>query len=146
MPHVEETILIAAPVEKVFDFIANSPESMPDWWPPMTLQERVTPPPTRLGSVSRYAYNMLGIEIKGEHEVTAFTPNERLHVTTTSGLDSAFDWLFRVEKGGCRLTVRVDYEVPGGILGKLANKVVVERKNLEDLQQGLRNLKRLMEG
>ncbi len=146
MPKVEESILINAPVAKVFDFIANNPQSMPDWWPPMTLQERVTPPPTQLGSVSRYAYNMMGLEIRGEHEVTAFTPDEHLQVTTTSGLDSMFDFHFADDGGNCRLTVRVDYEVPGGILGRIANQLVVERKNLEDLQTGLQNLKRMMGG
>lgn len=146
MPRVEERIFIAAPVEKVFDYIANKPELMPDWWPPMTMQERVTPPPTQLGSVSRFAYNMMGVEIKGEHEVTAFTPNAHLQVTTTSGIQSRFDYHFAPQGDGCELTVAVDYELPGGVLGKLANKVVVERKNVDDLRTGLQNLKRALEG
>ena len=146
MPHVEESIFIAAPPEAVFDLIANQPERMPEWWPPMTDQERVTPPPTQTGSVSRYVYNMMGVEIKGEHEVRAFEANRHLRVTTTSGIDSTFDYIFEPEGDGCRLTVRVDYDLPGGILGRLANKVVVERKNVEDLRAGLQNLKRLLEG
>ncbi len=145
MTHVEESIFIAAPVEKVFDFIANQPERMPDWWPPMTLQERVTPPPTQLGSVSRYAYNMMGVEIKGEHEVKAFTPNQHLNVTTTSGIDSAFDFTFTPEGNGTRLTIRVEYSLPGSILGQLLNKIMIERKNVEDLRAGLQNLKQILE-
>ncbi|MBN1963233.1 MAG: SRPBCC family protein [Anaerolineae bacterium] len=146
MPHVEETIYINAPVERVFEFIANQPERMPEWWPPMTLQERVTPAPTGLGSVSRYVYSMVGLEIKGEHEVREFDPPRRLVVTTTSGIDSTFDYTFSAEGEGCNLAVRVDYELPGGFLGRIANKVVVERKNVEDLRAGLQNLKSLLEG
>src|SRR5215510_12012799 len=94
MPYVEQSIEIHAPVEAVFDIIANQPERMAEWWPPIELQERVTPPPTDLGSVSRYVYNMMGVKIRGEHEVLAMTPNEHLQVKTTSGIDSQFDFHF----------------------------------------------------
>lgn len=146
MPYVEESILIAASPEQVFDYIANQPEKMPDWWPPMILQERVTPPPTEIGSVSRFVYNMLGVEIKGEHRVLALIPNRHLNVTTTSGIDSSFDFTFTPEGDGCRLTIRVDYTLPGSVLGQLLNRMVVERQNVKDLQEGLQNLRRILEG
>lgn len=145
MPHVEESIEIAAPVEKVFDLIANQPERMVDWWPPIDLQERVTPPPTNTGSISRYVYNMMGIKIKGEHKVVAMTLNQHLSVKTISGIDSAFHFTFSPSTIGTTLNVRVDYKLPGSIMGQLINRLAFENKNVEDLQQGLRNLKTMLE-
>ena len=145
MPYVEQSIDIQAPVEAVYDMIANQPERMADWWPPIELQERVTPPPTDLGSVSRYVYNMMGVKIRGEHEVLEMIPNEHLRVKTTSGIDSQFDFHFAPSGNGTNLTIRVDYTLPGSVIGQLLNKIAIERKNEQDLEEGLHNLKQIVE-
>jgi uncharacterized membrane protein len=145
MPYVEQSIDIHAPVEAVFDMIANQPERMAEWWPPIELQERVTPPPTSLGSVSHYVYNMMGVKIRGEHEVLALTPNQHLQVKTTSGIDSQFDFHFEPSDSGTYLTIRVDYTLPGSVIGQALNKLVIEKKNVQDLEEGLHNLKQIVE-
>lgn len=146
MPQVEESIDIHAPVEVVFGLIADQPERMAEWWPPIELQERVTPPPTQIGSISRYVYNMMNVTIRGEHEVLAMEPNRHLRVETISGIDSAFDFHFTSIPAGTRLTIRVEYALPGSIVGQLMNRVIIEERNLRDLQEGLRNLKAIAEG
>jgi uncharacterized membrane protein len=145
MPEVENSIEIAAPVETVFDVIANQPERMVDWWPPYELNERVTPAPTRVDSVSRYVYNMMGVKLKGEHKVMEMRENEFLRVQTISGIDSTFEFTFLPSDTGTNLDIRVVYTVPGGLIGKALNKLAVEKKNEEDLNHGLQNLKQLIE-
>ncbi|GAB4451846.1 MAG: hypothetical protein Kow00120_22080 [Anaerolineae bacterium] len=146
MPYVEQEIEIDAPPDVVFDMIANRPEQMAAWWPPIEAQARVTPPPTRVGSRSSYVYKMMGVAIKGEHEVTEMTPNAHLKVTTISGIDSTFDFHFApVGEGSTRLVVRVDYTLPGSFLGQMLNRLVIEKKNEEDLITGLQNLKAMLE-
>src|ERR1700741_1890174 len=100
MPFVEQSILIQAPAETVFGLIAHQPERMAEWWPPIELQERVTPPPTAVGSVARYVYNMMNVSIRGEHEVQEMTENQRLVVKTISGIDSAFEFTFTPRENG----------------------------------------------
>lgn len=146
MPIVEQAIVIAAPVETVFGFIADKPERQPEWWTQFELQERVSPPPTDLGSVSHYVYNMLGVTIKGEHEVIGIDRPEYLHVKTTSGIDSAFEFFFQPDEDGTRLTVRVNYRLPGSVIGQLLNRVIIEQKNESDLNDALHTLKSLLEG
>jgi len=145
MPYVEQSILINAPIDAVFRIVAHQPERMASWWPPIELQRRVTPPPTSLGSISRYVYNMIGVRIKGEHKVIDYVENQHLLVRTTSGIDASFDFTFEPNDDTTRLTIRVDYTLPGAILGQLLNREVLEKKNIDDLQQGLRNLKSLVE-
>ncbi len=145
MPYVERSVEINAPVQAVFDLVAHRPERMVDWWPPIELQERVTPPPTRIGSISRYVYNMVGIRVKGEHKVMDMVEHRHLLVKTTSGIDAAFDFVFAPSGSGTRLTIRVDYSLPGAILGQLLNRATIEKKNQEDLEAGLHNLKALAE-
>lgn len=145
MPLVEQSIDIQTPVSTVFGMIADQPERQAEWWPPIELQERVSPPPTKLGSVSRYVYNMMGVKIKGEHEVVELVPNEYLKVKTTSGIDSTFEFIFAPNGDGTYLTIRVDYKLPGSVIGQLLNKLVIEQKNESDLREGLANLKAILE-
>lgn len=145
MPHVTQSIVINAPVEAVFDLIAHQPERMAEWWPPIELQERVTPPPTTIGSISRYVYNMMNVSIRGEHEVRAMTENQYLLVETISGIDSRFEFSFEPEGAHTRLTIQVDYSLPGSVVGQLVNRLIIEDRNLKDLQEGLHNLKHIVE-
>jgi uncharacterized membrane protein len=146
VPQVQQTIKIEAPVEKVFALVAEQPERMGEWWPPIEIQERLTPPPTQVGSRSRYQYNMMGIKVRGEHEVMQFIPNQRLYVKTLTGIDSAFDFQFdALDSAHTNLTVRVEYMLPGSVLGRILDKTLVERENVRHLEVGLENLKRILE-
>jgi uncharacterized membrane protein len=145
MPYVEQSIVIAAPPDAVFDMVANQPERMPEWWRAFELQTRVSPPPTAVGSVSRYVYNMLGVKIKGEHQVVELDENARLLVKTLSGIDSMFEFNFIPVDGGTELNVRVEYSLPGSVLGQLLNRLTIEQRNERDLAEGLQNLKQIVE-
>ncbi|HLY25216.1 MAG TPA: SRPBCC family protein [Aggregatilineales bacterium] len=146
MPRVEKSIVIAAPVAQVFEAVADEPERMVEWWPPIELQERITPPPTQLGSRSRYVYNMSGFRLKGEHRVEQFEPNQALLVKTTSGIDSAFHFIFAsADNDATKLTIAVDYQLPGAIVGQLLNKALIEGENARNLDLGLKNLKKMLE-
>lgn len=145
MPYVEQSIVIQMPPSAVFAFIAHQPERLPDWWRAFHSQERVTPPPTVVGSISRYAYNMMGVRIKGEHQIVEMEADARLLVRTLSGIDGIFEFTFAPADGGTELTIRVDYALPGSVLGQMINRPAIEQSNERDLIEGLQNLKRLLE-
>ncbi|MCU0498239.1 MAG: SRPBCC family protein [Anaerolineae bacterium] len=145
MPYVEQTIVISAPLEVVFSAVAHQPERMVAWWPPIELQERVTPPPTAVGAISRYVYNMMGVRIKGEHRVMEYVENQHLLVKTISGIDASFGFSFQRLGPETQVTVRVNYSLPGAILGQLFNRLTIEQRNHDDLVIGLKNLKKIIE-
>jgi uncharacterized protein YndB with AHSA1/START domain len=144
MPQVEQSIDIAAPPAAVFALIADEPERIAEWWREFE-QQRVTPPPTAVGSMARYVYNMMGIRIKGEHEVLQIEAGAHLVIRTVSGLDGMLDYRLVAIDGGTRLTVRFAYSLPGSMLGQRLNAHTMEQKNERDLAQGLENLKALIE-
>lgn len=146
MPQVEQSIDISAPPAAVFGLIADQPERIGEWWPAFELQQRVTPPPTAVGSTARYVYNMMGIRIKGEHQVLQCDAPVHLVVRTLSGIDSMFDFtLAELDGGGTRLSVQVAYALPGSMLGARLNRHSMEQQNERDLALGLVNLKALLE-
>ena len=144
MAHVEEDILIHAPMDKVFARVQDN-ERYPDWWPNMIEQKRLTPDPLVVGSRSRFVYNMLGVKTSGEIELAIYEPPRHLTVRTSGGVNGTFDWRCVDENGATHLRVVIDYSLPGSILGKLADKLVVEKRNQADLEAGLQKLKELIE-
>ncbi len=146
MPRVEKSITINVPVDVAYAMIADMPERMPEWWSQFEAQERVSPPPTSVGSISRYVYNMLGVKISGEHQVQAFARDEHLRVKTISGIDSTFDFSFEpLGDEETKLTIAVEYSLPGSIIGQIVNKAIVEGENAKNLDKALANLKALLE-
>ncbi len=146
MPYVEKSIEIRAPLDTVFHYVAHQPENMVRWWTLIELQERVSPPPTTIGSTSRYIYNMMGIRLKGEHQVLDMVENRHLLVKTISGIDATFDFSFAPMPGDATmLTVRVNYALPGTVLGQLLNRVSLEKHNADHLEKGLGQLKQTLE-
>jgi uncharacterized membrane protein len=78
--------------------------------------------------------------------VEILCPNERLFVKTISGIDSAFNFAFEWEaERATRLTVTIDYQLPGALLGQLFNKTMIENENKKNLESGLDNLKSILE-
>lgn len=47
---------------------------------------------------------------------------------------------------GCRVDLEVEYDLPGGVLGDIADKVYVERRNEREAEHSLQNLKEIVEG
>jgi uncharacterized membrane protein len=54
-------------------------------------------------------------------------------------------WRYGPEGSGTRVTATFDYEMPGGGVGQMLNKLVVEKMNAENLEKSLQNLKSLVE-
>ena len=53
---------------------------------------------------------------------------------------------FRPEGEGTRVAMSFEYEMPGGGVGKLVDRLLVERMNAQNLEKSLANLKALAEG
>ncbi len=146
MPQIEQSVLIQASPAAIFSLIADEPERMPEWWTALEIQQRVTPPPTAAGSIAHYVYNMLGMRIKGDHQVLVYEEPQHLVVRTISGIDSMFDFsLTALADDVTRLTVRVAYTLPGSVLGHLINRRTIEQENEQVVVESLDNLKTLVE-
>jgi uncharacterized membrane protein len=47
---------------------------------------------------------------------------------------------------GTRVEIDVDYDLPGGFLGQVLDRLYVERRNEREVEHSLQNLKELLEG
>lgn len=83
MRQVSGTELIPAPVERVFDFLAD-PANLPAWQAGIVEARVLTPAPTGIGSKARVVRDVAGQRITVELRVTAYEPPSVL------GLSSAY--------------------------------------------------------
>jgi uncharacterized membrane protein len=142
MATISKSIDIDAPVEQVFAFF-NEPSNLPEIWPSML----------EVSNVERKAdgnygfdwqYKMVGIRFRGRSDSTVFEKNKRVVLKSETGIPNNIDYVYESVGNKTRLSMNVDYTVPGQVLGKLAAPIV-NRINEHEAETVLQNLKVRME-
>ena len=142
MAKIDKTIIIHAPVEKIFKFMAD-PENLPEVWPAMDEIRNVTQNPNG-GANFEWTYKMAGMHFKGASETTEYILNKRYVTHSTKGIESTFCWEYEEVSEGTRLHLEVEYKVPVPLIGKLAEAVIL-KQNEHEAHNMLHNLKDRME-
>jgi uncharacterized protein YndB with AHSA1/START domain len=143
MVTVEQTIVIHAPVEKVFGF-ATVPSHLPEFWPSMVEVKDVQPLPNG-GHRFSWVYKMVGMRFDGTSEDVEYAPNQRLVQKSRGGIEATITWTFLSAAEGTQVSFKGEYTVPVPLFGRVAEAVIV-KVNEHEAQALLANLKAQMEG
>ena len=139
MATIRKSISIHAPVERVFDYVAD-PAHLPAIWPSLVDVRNVEPHET--GNSFDWAYKLLGMRIQGHSDPVEQVRNQRQVTRSVRGIPNTFRWLYASHDGETEVTLEVDYEVP--FLGRLVRRLV-GRINERDAETLLTNLKHQLE-
>jgi uncharacterized membrane protein len=142
MEKIDKSIHINAPVEKVFAFMAE-PHNLVEIWPSLLEINNVQPLPNG-GYSYDWTYKMVGLRFHGHTEWTEFIKDQRIVTKNESGIPGTILWIYEREDDGTRVTVTVEYRIPGAALGKLAGPVI-HKMNEQEGETILANLKVRME-
>jgi len=142
MAIIHKSILIHAPVDKVFHYLTD-PRNMPEIWPAMVEIRKVTPNPNG-GTNFGWVYQMAGMHFEGESQTTEIVPNSLYVTHSTKGIESTFRWEFASVKNGTQINLETEYKIPIPLLGKLAEAVIL-KQNEHEAETTLKNLKDRME-
>lgn len=127
---LEQTQLVAAPRERVFDFFSRA-ENLERLTPPFLDFRIVTPLPIEMkqGALIEYRIGLGGIPLRWLTEITEWQPGERFVDLQLRGPYRYWHHLheFRDTPGGTEMHDVVDYELPLGPLGALAHAMAVKR-------------------
>jgi uncharacterized membrane protein len=140
---VEESIRIAAPREEVWPYVSE-PERYSNFmvgsrWDPVPGE-----PVRGLRARFEICIEVGSTDLGGTVEVIEWDPPHELSWTNITGIDQRGRWILRDRNGRTDATIRVSYQVPGGILALIASqlgKPIIRR----DLRQSLAALKDLIE-
>ena len=142
MARVERSIVIEAPVEKVFAYVED-PMNQLEYLPSIVEVKDVTG--QGVGAHYRWAYKMTGLRFEGESTMTEYTPNERMVVEGKGGIASTWTWIFTPEEGGTKVNLTVEYTIPVPVLGKLGEALIL-KQNKREADTAMANLKAKLEG
>jgi uncharacterized membrane protein len=143
MAKIERSISINAPVEKVFEYLAQ-PTNLPEIWPSLIEVKDLKQTPQHVGDTWHWAYKMAGMRFEGDSKISEFVPNKRIVSKGTGGIPSTFVYTFQKENGHTLFREEVEYTVPVPLLGKLAESFVLKLNEREG-DTFLANLKARME-
>ncbi|HEX2756650.1 MAG TPA: SRPBCC family protein [Candidatus Limnocylindrales bacterium] len=144
MSHLSTTLRIEASATAVFDLIAD-PARSPEWQTLLAEMGDIAGRPGGIGSSFVGFFRVAGRKLAGRFIVTAaerptvFQVNE----TTTGGWAR---WTTMIEEAGagCDIAVKLEYELPGEIVGSLFGLLTGNRLERE-FRRTYDNLKRLAE-
>jgi ligand-binding SRPBCC domain-containing protein len=131
MPRFETVENLTAPLSRVFDFFSR-PVNLIEISPPeLHFQLESGPEQLQLGARFTLRGRRWGLSQRMVSEVTVWEPEERFVDEQREGPFK--QWVHThcfeaLPDGGTRLTDRIDYETPGGLLGFILTTAAVERE------------------
>ncbi|NOQ83512.1 MAG: hypothetical protein GQ551_05840 [Myxococcales bacterium] len=142
MPLLKQSVVIAAPVDRVFEYVAD-PATMVEWLSSMMeIRDLIG---TGAGQQYGWTYKYVGLLLNGQSTVVEHVPNELSVHQTIGTINSVWTFKFEPHDEGTSLTLEVEYSIPIPVLGKLAERLVL-RRDARTLDFALTNVKELLEG
>lgn len=143
MPSVSDRITIAAPPERVFDFVAdyrNAPRFMHE----VEAFEPLGPITRGVGARVRVTARVMGIPVQTTLEITTYQRPTRLASRSYAGVEATATWQFVPQEDGTLVVFSSSYRLPALVRGPLKDRAM--RAAAENVARTLRNLKHLLEG
>lgn len=141
---ISRSIKINVPLKKVFEFVTD-PSNWPRYVTGLVNVKDISAPGSVSGMTFQWTYRMLGINLNGKGKVLEYDMDKKFVVEIRGAFPVRETFLFEEDAGTTSLTVVINYRVPGGVFGVLANKFLVERINIREADTVLRKLKALCE-
>ena len=141
MPTIQRSVVIAAPVARVFEQLTE-PRSLLEIWPSLmwVANARVDPDGKH---VFDWSYRMAGVRFRGQCVTSGVDRPHRRVDRNTGGIPSTFIWTFEARGEDADVTLEIEYEVPG-VLRLLAGGLL-KAMNEREAETLLANLKARME-
>lgn len=147
MGHTKDSIHIDAPVDKVWEFL-DDPHNWPTFMTGLSGPDKIIGD-KGVGMQAEWTTLLAGMHLHITSRVAELSrdPNGGAHLRgDLSGSTSGWQtWDLKPENGGTLVAMEEEYTVPGSLLGKVADRLVIEKMNARDVHHSVENLKLLME-
>jgi uncharacterized membrane protein len=148
MATIERSVDVQRPADEVWavlEDVRRIPAYSPSTVAVTEAPERITAPGQRF----RQAIVVLGRRFESEWVVTELLSGRRVAMEGTIGVGARYCLVEEVNPQGperSRLTVRITFTMPGGLLGRVAEALGAQRRAQREAEQVLANLKSQLEG
>ncbi len=146
MPKLEEQIEIAAPAERVFDYLADT-ERGPEWMPNLVEAQRTSRRARGRGAETAVLFKVGRQGSRGTSRCLEWDRPRRLVVESSLdiGVTSTIAFELAKDGAGTRLSAMVDYSLPGKGLGRFVGGLFGNAIAGRDVRMALTNVKQRLE-
>ncbi|HET9455789.1 MAG TPA: SRPBCC family protein [Candidatus Limnocylindrales bacterium] len=146
MGQVHETVHIDAPVDVAWA-IGRDVNRIPEWNTTVASVKDATGPLDVVGASYTAVSKIVGRPLEVVWRVERVEPMRfgEAVATAPGGGSARTRVAYEPDGAGCRVTIDVDYELPGGFLGGVADKLFAERSMARDVRHSSENFKALVE-
>jgi uncharacterized protein YndB with AHSA1/START domain len=141
MPTITRSVLIVAPVARVFEQLTD-PRHLLEIWPSLASVANARVEPDGKHAFD-WSYRMAGVSFRGKCLTSGVDRPHRRVDRNTGGVPSTFIWTFEGRGEDTDVTLDIDYDVPG-VLRLLAGPLL-RAMNEREAETLLANLKARME-
>jgi len=144
MARIEKSIEINAPPEEIWKMLYWN--RIPEWLDIIKNAEYTSKERDTVGATAHVVGEAAGIKVEWDVEITEYVKNKSAKWRTTGGnLTAIGESNLKVTEKGTQLIFIIDSELPYSILGKIIDKLVVNRESEKGIEKGLKKLKALLE-
>ena len=146
MPRIERSAHLPHPPGEVFSLLTDL-ERLPEWATIVVETRDVSEMPLRAGCTFRQTVRVLGHDIESEWRVVELEAPRLVSYEASSPAGGQLSMTQRVSpsNGGSRVDLEIEYELPGGVIGAVVDRVYFERHNEEQAERSLANLRELLQ-
>ena len=146
MGHIHHEYHIDAPPEVAWA-VGRDPDRMPEWNTTTVSVKDVSGPLDRQGATYTTVSKIVGRPLEVQWQVEQVEPGRMAEVTASAPRGGSAHVIIRYEPdgSGTKLSTDLDYELPMGFLGDVADKLFAERAMTRDVHHSGENFKALVE-
>ena len=144
MTEIKKSILINAPIYKVFDFASNYLKWQ-EFFVGISDIRPITDITDDNGARFLYKVQLMGMKVSVGTEFQQFKRNEGWIGQSFKGLDAQTQWIFKESDGKTEFTYIQRYKLPFYMGGNLIDKKIITPQWIKIIEESLNNLKRLTE-
>ena len=146
MGHVHESIHVDAPVDVAWS-VGRDANRIPEWNTTVASVKDVSGPLDVVGASYTAVSKIVGRPLDVAWRVERVEPKRLGEAVATApgGGKARTRVAYEPDGSGTRMTLDLDYELPGGFLGGVVDKVFAERAIVRDVRHSQENFKALVE-
>jgi uncharacterized membrane protein len=143
MANVQRSVEVKASPEATMALLSDA-SRWPEWYPGMTEIHVADPFPDK-GGTATFRVKSAGISMQITETVLDYQPGKLQLLQMEGMLSGQARWELTPKGDETTLTTTFDYVLPGGVFGRIADALIVQRMNTKSLEDALRNFKALVE-
>lgn len=146
MGHVSQTVRVDAPIDVAWA-VGRDANRIPEWNTTVVSVKDISGPLDQVGAAYTAISKIVGRPLEVAWRVERVEPMRLGEAVATApgGGNARTRVRYEPDGDGTRMTVDVDYELPGGFLGGVVDKLFAERAMERDIRHSSENFKALVE-